>query len=105
MARWRTLTARAWELLVDSPPGRVVRRLLGPVRVRATLVVMVVVAATLGLGAEGLLELQRSFLIRGRQDVAEARARDIASEAAAGRLPSPLTVAGDDVAVAEIVST
>jgi hypothetical protein len=46
---------------------------------------MVIVAGTLGLGAE-------------------ARARDIANENAAGRLPSPLTVAGDDSSVAQIVT-
>lgn len=86
-----------------SGPGRLLRRLLGPIRVRATLLATVLLAGALGLGAEGLLELLRSNLEQSRQEIAVARAHDLAGLAAAGELRSPISVLDDGSAVAQLV--
>jgi len=60
-------------------------------------------AGALGVGAEGLLELLRSNLEQSREEIAVARARDLAASAAAGALRSPIVVLDDGTAVAQLV--
>jgi signal transduction histidine kinase len=84
-------------------PGRALRRLFGPIRMRATLLATVLLAGALGLGSEGLLELLRSNLEQSRQEIAVARAHDLAALAVSGQLRSPISVLDEGTAVAQLV--
>lgn len=83
--------------------AHLVRRTLGPIRVRATLVAVIMLAGALGLGSEGLLELLRSRLLHSREEIAVARARDLASQALSGELRSPISVLDEGSAVAQLL--
>lgn len=84
-------------------PARLLRGLFGPIRLRATLLATLMVAGALGLGSEGLLELLRTNLEHSRQEIAMARARDLATLAVAGQLRSPISVLDEGTAVAQLV--
>jgi len=70
---------------------------------RATLLATLMLACALGLGCEGVLELLRTRLEGSRQEIAVARARDLASLAASGDLHSPIAVLDEGTAVAQLV--
>jgi len=82
---------------------RLVRRVVGPIRVRATLLTVLMLAAVLGLGSEGLLELLRSQLLHSREQVAVARAKDLAALASSGGVRSPISVLDEGGAVAQLL--
>jgi signal transduction histidine kinase len=84
-------------------PRRALRRLFGPIRMRATLLATLMLAGALGLGSEGLLEVLRSNLEHSREEIALARARDLASLATSGQLRSPISVLDEGTAVAQLV--
>lgn len=89
--------------LEASWAGRMLWRLFGPIRMRATLLATVMLAAALGVGSEGLLELLRTNLEHSREEIAVARAHDLASSAISGGLRSPISVLDEGTAVAQFV--
>jgi signal transduction histidine kinase len=95
--------AAVWSRLEATSLARALRRLLGPIRMRATVLATLMVAGALGIGSEGLLELLRTNLEHSRQEIAVARARDLASLAESGGLRSPISVLDEGTAVAQLV--
>jgi signal transduction histidine kinase len=71
-------------------------RLWTSVRARTTLLAASVVAVALVAGAAAVLVTLQHQLLRGVDDTAKARARDLASVAAAGALPPHLTPRDED---------
>ena len=66
------------------------RARIAPVRVRVTLVAMVVVAVALCVGGFALSELLRGGLLRSATGTGPERASELAALAARGQLPNPL---------------
>lgn len=95
--------AGLWSHVEARAIGRVLKRTVGPIRTRATLLATLLLAAALGVGSEVLLELLRGNLEHSRQEIAVARARDLAALAATGGLRSPISALDEGTAVAQLV--
>ena len=74
------------------------------VRSRAAISAAAVVAAALAVAGFGLVSLLRGHLQQSAQDAAGIRARDVASTAAAGRLPPQWIVTDDEKSLVQVVS-
>jgi signal transduction histidine kinase len=85
-------------------PGRV-SAAGGSVRLRTTAAATAVVLLTLAVGSWVLLSTLRGALADNQDDVARARADDLLTLAAAGRLPARLTSVGDDGFVQVVSAT
>jgi signal transduction histidine kinase len=79
------------------------RRRLGGVRVRTTLAATVIVGVAIAVTAVGLILFLRQSLVEQVDEIAYARAQDVAALARQGALPAELTVAGDDGHVTQVV--
>ena len=77
----------------------------GSVRLRTTAAATAVVLLTLTVGSWVLLSTLRSALADNQDDVARARADDLLTLAAAGRLPTRLPSVGDDGFVQVVSAT
>jgi signal transduction histidine kinase len=78
-------------------------RRLGGVRVRTTLAATVIVGVAIAVTAVGLILFLRQSLVEQVDEIAYARAQDVAALARQGALPAELTVAGDDGHVTQVV--
>jgi signal transduction histidine kinase len=76
---------------------------LASVRLRATLIAVVVLVFTVSLAALLLVRQQRAALTGGVQTAARLRADDLASVLATGELPASVAVPVDDTVLAQIV--
>jgi signal transduction histidine kinase len=78
-------------------------RRLGGVRVRTTLAATVIVGVAIAVTAVGLILFLRRSLVEQVDEIAYARAQDVAALARQDALPAQLTVAGDDGHVTQVV--
>jgi signal transduction histidine kinase len=78
-------------------------RRLGGVRVRTTLAATVIVGVAIAVTAVGLILFLRQSLVEQVDEIAYARAQDVAALARQGALPAELTAAGDDGHVTQVV--
>ncbi|MBA2560017.1 MAG: HAMP domain-containing histidine kinase, partial [Propionibacteriales bacterium] len=79
-----------------TAPGRASRTRLTSVRARTTLAASLVVGVTLVVGAIGLLLTLEHSLTSNRDELSQARAADLAQQAADGTLPRRLVDLGDN---------
>jgi signal transduction histidine kinase len=79
------------------------RRRLGGVRVRTTMAATVIVGVALAVTAVGLIGFLRHSLVEQVDEIAYARAADVAALARQGALPADLAVAGDDGHITQVV--
>jgi len=78
-------------------------RRLTTVRARTTAAATVIVGIALGVAAVSLVVLLRHSLVQHVDDVAEARAQDVAALVRQGSLPASLAVTGDDGGLTQVV--
>jgi signal transduction histidine kinase len=78
-------------------------RRLGGVRVRTTLAATAIVGLAIAVTAVGLILFLRRSLVEQVDEIAYARAQDVAALARQDALPADLTVAGDDGHVTQVV--
>jgi signal transduction histidine kinase len=73
------------------------------VRVRTTVVAIVIVGLALAVGAMSLLLLLRRSQVASLESAAKLRAREIAGLSVAGRLPNPVAGAVEDASLVQVV--
>jgi signal transduction histidine kinase len=84
-------------------PARPWWRRLATVRARTTAAVTAIVGAAIAVGAVSLVLVLHRSLVHNIDDVAEARAQDVATLVQQGSLPPTLGVTGEDAGLTQVV--